>query len=307
MISVITAYHNSHEFIGKTYDSLKAQSVGGWEWIIVDDGSQPESLAALHDIVGDDDRVRVFSQTNAGQGSARNLGAKEAKGDYLCFLDSDDWFERRKLEKQSAYMGEHQVDISFTEVEGVRLGGCRENFSGASAFDPVGGRQLLPDLISSCRFTLSSVMMTRSCFDELGGFSAASHFRGTEDYELWVRAAVADKTFAIIAGPLTYYAIRQGSEVRDLTRSYDGALRAIGMLKNDADPYVRKVACERSVSLAGRLILRAVAASRIDVARYWAGEEPRALLGISRIVMMGDGRLFAWLLNILYAIKRRIR
>ncbi len=73
MISVITAYHNSHEFIGKTYDSLKAQSVGGWEWIIVDDGSQPESLAALHDIVGDDDRVRVFSQTNAGQGSARNL------------------------------------------------------------------------------------------------------------------------------------------------------------------------------------------------------------------------------------------
>lgn len=306
MISVITAYYNSHDFIGKAFDSLKAQSLDSWEWIIVDDGSLAQSLEALHLMTGGDQRVRVLTQENAGQGAARNLGAKEARGDFLCFLDSDDWFDSGKLEKQSAYMSENKVDISFTEVEGVRLGDCRESFSGASAFGPLGGRQLLPDLIASCRFTLSSVMMTKSCFNELGGFSAASHFRGTEDYEFWVRAAVADKTFAIIAGPLTYYAIRQGSEVRDLIRSYDGTLRAIRPLKDDADPRVSAAARQRSVTLAGRLILRAIAASRIDIARYWAEEEPRALFGISRIVMIGDGRLFAGLLNVLYTLKKRI-
>ena len=237
MISVVTAYYNSHDFIGKAFESLKAQSYECWEWIIVDDGSRPEAVAALNIIIGNEERVRVLTQKNAGQGAARNRGAREAKGDFLCFLDSDDWFDSHKLEKQLAFMRENKSDLSFTGVEGVRLNGCKENFSGISHFDQKRGREFLPGLIKNCLFTLSSVMITKSCFDELGGFSSESEFRGTEDYELWVRAAAADKDFAFIPERLTYYNIRYGSEVRDLIRSYDGTLRAIRPLKNDAESY----------------------------------------------------------------------
>jgi glycosyltransferase involved in cell wall biosynthesis len=307
MISVVTAYYNSHDFIGKAFESLKAQSYECWEWIIVDDGSRPEAVAALNIIIGNEERVRVLTQKNAGQGAARNRGAREAKGDFLCFLDSDDWFDSHKLEKQLAFMRENKSDLSFTGVEGVRLNGCKENFSGISHFDQKRGREFLPGLIKNCLFTLSSVMITKSCFDELGGFSSESEFRGTEDYELWVRAAAADKNFAFIPERLTYYNIRYGSEVRDLIRSYDGTLRAIRPLKNDANPMIQVLVGRRSVYLAGRLIMRAIAADRMEIARYWAGEEPKALFGVSKILMMSGGRPVARLLNIAYRLKKQLQ
>ena len=307
MISVVTAYYNSHDFIGKAFESLKAQSHDCWEWIIVDDGSQPEAVAALNTIIGNEERVRVLTQKNAGQGAARNRGAREAKGDFLCFLDSDDWFDRHKLEKQLAFMRENKSDLSFTAVEGVWQDGCEEDFSGISHFDQKRGREFLPGLIKSCLFTLSSVMMTKSCFDELDGFSSESEFRGTEDYELWVRAAAADKDFAFILECLAEDGIRYGSEVRDLIRSYDGTLRAIRPLKNDTDPLIQAAAGRRSVYLAGRLILRAIAADRMKIARYWAGEEPEALFGISKILMMAGGRPVAILLKLAYRLKKQVQ
>ena len=306
MISVITAYYNSHDFIGKAYDSLKAQSLDSWEWIIVDDGSQAESLVALRAMIEGDERVKVLTQENAGQGAARNLGAKEARGQYLCFLDSDDWFESRKLEKQRAYMTDNKADLCFTAVEGVRMDDCAENFTGMTGFELKRGREILPALVKSCLFTLSSVMMTKACFEELGGFSPEKQFRGTEDYELWLRAATADMGFACIAESLTYYNIRYGSEVRDLIRSYNGTLHAIRPLKNDNDPLVRKLACERSIFLAGRLIMRAIAANRISIARHWSEEEPRALFGMSKMLMIADGRVVVVLLNILYRLKKQL-
>lgn len=306
MISVITAYYNSHDFIGKAYDSLKAQSLDSWEWIIVDDGSQAESLVALRAMIEGDERVTVLTQENAGQGAARNLGAKEARGQFLCFLDSDDWFDSRKLEKQIAYVTDNKADLCFTTVEAVRLDDCAENFTGMTGFELKSGRELLPALVKSCLFTLSSVMMTKVCFEELGGFSPQKQFRGTEDYELWLRAAAANKGFACIAEPLTYYHIRYGSEVRDLIRSYDGTLRAIRPLKNDEDSLIRKLACQRSIFLAGRLIMRSIAANQTRIARYWSEEEPRALFGMSKMLLIGDGRAIAMLLNLLYRLKKQI-
>lgn len=300
MISVITAYHNSHDFIGKAYDSLKAQSLDSWEWIIVDDGSQAESLVALRAMIEGDERVTVLTQENAGQGAARNLGAKEARSQFLCFLDSDDWFDEHKLKKQLEEMNKSQVDLSFTEVHGIRHNDSNYKFLGVCDFDQKKGSELLPSLIKRCPFTLSSVMLTKSCFDDLGGFSSDKQYRGTEDYELWVRAASTNKIFSVVRERLTYYTIRHDSEVRDQLRNYDGTLRTIRPYKNDADAIVRKVACKRSRFLAGRLILRAIAYDKTEMARYWSIAEPWCLLGISRIFTIGDGKLFRRLLRLAY-------
>jgi len=307
MISVITAYYNSHDFIGKAYDSLKAQSLDSWEWIIVDDGSQAESLVALRAMIEGDERVKVLTQENAGQGAARNLGAKEAKGQFLCFLDSDDWFDDRKLEKQLDHMKEKDWDLSFTEVQGIRQDGCDYEFSGACYFDQKRGRELLPDLIYECFFTLSSVMMTKRCFVELGGFSPYEQFRGTEDFELWVRAAAADKSFGCVREPLTYYNIRHDSEVRDVIRSCDGVLHSIRFVKNDSDEQVKKAARRRSLMLARRLILRATASNKTEIARYWAAEEPRALFGTANILFAAGGWPVVKLLKLAYWIKERVK
>ena len=81
------------------------------EIICVDDGSSDDSPAILEDFARKDSRIRILTQQNAGAGAARNLGMKYAKGRYLSFLDSDDFFEPDMLEKAYEKAEEYQAQI----------------------------------------------------------------------------------------------------------------------------------------------------------------------------------------------------
>ena len=98
-ISVIVPVYNVEMYLEQCLKSILCQSIDAIEVICVNDGSTDESGSILERFAKKDERVKVLTQENAGAGAARNLGMKEAKGDYLSFLDSDDFFNKKMFEK----------------------------------------------------------------------------------------------------------------------------------------------------------------------------------------------------------------
>ena len=98
-VSVILPVYNASKYLRQCLDSITGQTLKEIEIICVDDGSTDDSLAILKEYEAKDQRVRVLAQKNAGAGAARNHGLSVASGEYLSFLDSDDFFEKEMLEK----------------------------------------------------------------------------------------------------------------------------------------------------------------------------------------------------------------
>jgi CDP-glycerol glycerophosphotransferase (TagB/SpsB family)/glycosyltransferase involved in cell wall biosynthesis len=90
VLTVVMPVYNVEAFVRETLDTVLTQSLHNLEVIAVDDGSTDGSLAILREFERRDARVRVFTQTNSGQGIARNLGVEHAQGEFLAFIDSDD-------------------------------------------------------------------------------------------------------------------------------------------------------------------------------------------------------------------------
>ncbi len=93
MISVIIPFYNSERSIERCLDSLLSQSYNDFEIILVDDGSTDCSLKIANRYTENDNRIRVFHKDNGGVSSTRNRGIEEVKGEFITFVDSDDWVE----------------------------------------------------------------------------------------------------------------------------------------------------------------------------------------------------------------------
>ena len=114
-ISIIIPSYNTATFLAKTISSVIHQSLDAWELLIVDDCSSDNSNTIISHYTQKDSRVKLLKlETNSGPAVARNKGIKEAKGRYIAFLDSDDIWHPKKLEKQLQFMQEQHAVISFT-------------------------------------------------------------------------------------------------------------------------------------------------------------------------------------------------
>ena len=114
-ISVIIPVYNSEKYISRCIDSIIAQSYENWELILVNDGSTDNSLNILNHYKQKDFRIFVYSQKNKGPGAARNLGIKNASGDYIVFIDSDDFISANYFELLST----KNEDIVFIDIEQI--------------------------------------------------------------------------------------------------------------------------------------------------------------------------------------------
>jgi len=125
-VSIITPCYNSEKFIVEAIGGLLKQSLKEWEHVIVDDGSQDDSLQVAQKYANKDARIKVLSQPNRGVCNARNNGFKAASKDseYLLFLDADDCPRPLMLERLSGYLDAHpQVGLArceyrFMDAEG---------------------------------------------------------------------------------------------------------------------------------------------------------------------------------------------
>lgn len=97
-ISVIIPVYNVEKYLVSCLQSIVNQTINDWELIAVNDGSSDKSADILEQYAQDDARILVISQSNKGVGAARNAGLKAAKGDFVCFVDADDYVHPQMLE-----------------------------------------------------------------------------------------------------------------------------------------------------------------------------------------------------------------
>ena len=93
MISIVIPVYNTEEYLSQCVDSILRQTYPDWQLILVDDGSTDRSGNICEGYVGKDSRISVIHKQNGGVSSARNVGMAAAKGEYLCFVDADDWLD----------------------------------------------------------------------------------------------------------------------------------------------------------------------------------------------------------------------
>ena len=102
LISLVVPVYNTEKYVEKAVRSVLAQGFDDWELLLVDDGSTDGSGAVCDALAGEDERIHVFHQPNGGVSSARNLALDQARGRFLCFLDSDDTLDSTFFEKMLA-------------------------------------------------------------------------------------------------------------------------------------------------------------------------------------------------------------
>jgi glycosyltransferase involved in cell wall biosynthesis len=117
-VSIITAAYNATETLFRAVASVRSQSYGDWEHILVNDGSQDHTSYFLKRLQLLDPRVRVFNTQNRGQPLALNTGIVNAQGEYITFLDADDEFKPQHLAKHVSYMEiNSDVDLLWGGLE----------------------------------------------------------------------------------------------------------------------------------------------------------------------------------------------
>ena len=97
-ISIVIPVFNASQYIAETVESVISQTYTNWELILVNDGSLDDSGVICDRLSGKDERIRVFHQENSGVSTARNKGIELAKGEWIVFIDSDDYVDRNMLE-----------------------------------------------------------------------------------------------------------------------------------------------------------------------------------------------------------------
>lgn len=115
MISIIIPCYNQAEFLPETLKYVQSQTYADFECIIVDDGSTDNSAEIVHSFMVNDPRFCLVSKQNGGTATARNVGLKAASGDYVIFLDADDFLHPEALARQLEHTTKRQLDVSLME------------------------------------------------------------------------------------------------------------------------------------------------------------------------------------------------
>ena len=210
-VSVIMPAYNAERYLHSAVDSVLRQSLADLELLIVDDGSSDGTVAVAQGYAARDPRVRVLRQANAGPGPARNTGFRAAAGKFFAFLDSDDEWDETFLAAQIAIL-RARPDIDVVVGNARNRGGPRDG-------RPITLAEILAD--ETCLFIMS--VFRREVVDAIGGFDPGMFTN--EEYEMWIRAALAGFTFARHTAPLGWYSCRPDSLSSSDTRMLAGILR----------------------------------------------------------------------------------
>jgi glycosyltransferase involved in cell wall biosynthesis len=208
LISIITPVYNVEKFITETIESVLAQTYSNWELVLVDDGSTDDSTRICKEYSLREDRIKYFHKQNGGQASARNLGIKNAKGEYITFLDSDDLYAEDKLEQHFIDLAEKPADFYYGAGYMIYENRTSNKVVEYDWFyGEYSGKDFFKILYHSCSVNINSVLVKKKLFDEIGLFDESPILRGTEDWDLWLRIAIHVKNIYGSPERKVYYRI----------------------------------------------------------------------------------------------------
>lgn len=205
--SVIIPLYNKSPYVTKAIDSVLSQTFSDYELIIVDDGSKDDSAAVAAQAIEGHANCRLVRQENAGVSMARNNGVVVSNGDYLCFLDADDWWNAHFLEEMSKLI-EGFPDAGIYGTNYIILNETKRK----TRVSPVGVEAGFErGYINYCQvyaktlampLTSISVAIPRRVFEEMKGFK--HQLKMGEDFDLWIRIALSHQV-AFLNKPLAFY------------------------------------------------------------------------------------------------------
>lgn len=201
-VSVLIPAYNAAGSIRRAVDSVLAQTYSDLEVIVVDDGSTDSTRDVLANY---GDRICYIYQENQERSAARNNGIRNARGEYIAFLDSDDYWLPTKLERQMALFDEHpETGLVYSLAYSIDANGRRLAISGAvpeRAVDP---------LKTYCRLLLGNFIpgitpvIKRACCTSVGWFDVM--LSQSEDWDYWLRVAQEHPVQAV-AEPLACFEV----------------------------------------------------------------------------------------------------
>ncbi len=147
-ISVIVPVYNVQSYLRECIESILDQTIDSFELILVDDGSTDESGRICDEYEEKDKRVRAIHKLNGGLSSARNAGLDAAKGDYICFIDSDDRVTKEYLEKLYGAVTGENADVAICDIEASRLTNTFMQNGGFARMDQSDAKRWLYDMRS---------------------------------------------------------------------------------------------------------------------------------------------------------------
>jgi len=223
-VSVVMPAFNAERYLHRAIDSVLRQTLADLELLVVDDGSSDGTVALAQSYAERDPRVRVLTQRNAGPGPARNTGFGAARGRLFAFLDSDDEWDETFLEENAGVLAA-RPDVDVVVGNARCRGGARDG-QPCRPLRRDGQLITLAEILADETSLFIMAVFRREVVDAIGGFDAALFTN--EEYEMWIRAALAGFTFARHTRPLGWYACRPDSLSSNDTRMMRGILRVFG-------------------------------------------------------------------------------
>lgn len=226
LVSVVMPVYNGVRYLDTAVASVLNQTYQPIELILVDDGSTDGSWNL---IAAYGSRVRAVRQSNGGVGRARSTGIENARGDFIAFLDQDDWWMPEKVARQvQLFLQDECVGLVHTGV------GHFDDV--ASAFvGPLAPDARPEDLVGRCYDLLllgnaiynSSVMVRRSVLDVIGGIDLEIVGNTVQDYDLWLRIA-RQSAFAYVPDELSVFRLHGAQGTWDRRKMLSEELRLLG-------------------------------------------------------------------------------
>lgn len=239
LLSLIVPVYNTEPYLQKCLNSIRNQTYPNLQVLLVDDGSTDRCPALCDDYAGQDCRVTVLHQPNGGAGSARNAGLDAALGEYVGFVDSDDWID-------PAFCG---VLVDRLEAENADLSVCgwrKENGNGNKPHGPAYGmgamepREMLTNMLMPGGFEgfLGNKLFSRRLLNGAGRpLRLTEEIRFCEDLLFTCQAVLRARAVAYTAEPLYHYRMHGAAATVHYTKSslteLDAKRRIIELLAPD--------------------------------------------------------------------------
>lgn len=207
-VSVIIPSFNAGQYVAQAVSSALASRDVALEVIVIDDQSTDDTWQVLESF---GDRILKVRQERGGPYKARNYGARLARGAWLAFLDADDDWLPDKLIRQLE-IADEGTGLVFTDR--LNFGDCHGVKERQSDTTPLYDGDIFEPLLQGNFITLSSVLMRKDVFTQLGGFSETNI--GVQDWDLWLRYAAQGGSVRLAREPLTRYRIHDQQMTLDL-------------------------------------------------------------------------------------------
>lgn len=250
-VSIIMPTFDRPKYLRAAIESVMAQTFRDWELIIADDGSGPDTQAYLRTLAAAP-RVKVLWLAHTGNPPAvRNVALREAKGEYVAFLDSDDVWQEQKLATQIASLRSHGArEWSYTGF--TMVGDCGSPLTGTGAREcpAIDGWFLDPLLKGEPMIVQSSVVVRRELIQRVGGYDDELPVCG--DYALWIRLAQHSE-IEFIAAPLVLVRRHEEHYSDDIAGLEDLRRMLAKVQRSGVAPHLDAVLQERRAKVAAGL------------------------------------------------------